>query len=93
MEQENRLLFYLAMPVKAHCCPACGEKTTKVHDDRMRKIGHLPMWGCLMIWMYKRRRYRCTCGERFAEKAPFIDRYPVTNAFLRKLIRQCGSNW
>jgi len=25
--------------------------------------------------MYKSRRYRCTCGKRFVEKAPFIDRY------------------
>lgn len=45
MEQENRLLVYISVPVNEPCCPACGEKTKKVHDDRMRKIGHLPMWG------------------------------------------------
>lgn len=75
VEQENRILVYISMPVKEHRCPACSEKTTKVHDDRMRKIGHLPMWGRLTIWMYKRRRYRCACGKRFAEKVSFIDRY------------------
>ena len=75
VEQENRMLVYISMPVKEHHCPVCGEKTKKVHDYRMRKIGHLPMWGRLTIWMYKSRRYRCTCGKRFAEKAPFIDRY------------------
>ena len=75
VEQENRILVYISMPIKEHCCQACGEKTKKVHDYRMRKICHLPMWGRLTIWMYKSRRYRCICGKRFAEKAPFIDRY------------------
>ena len=63
------------MPVKEHICPACGEKTSKVHDYRMRKIGHLPMWGRSTQLMYKCRRYRCICGKRFAEKAPFVERY------------------
>jgi len=39
-EQENRI----SLPVKEHTCPICGEKTRKIHDDRIRKIGHLPMW-------------------------------------------------
>lgn len=33
------------------------------------------MWGHLTIWMYKSLRYRCTCGNLFAENTPFIDRY------------------
>ena len=33
-EQENRLLVYISMPVKEQGCPACGEKTTQVHDYR-----------------------------------------------------------
>ena len=75
VEQENRMLVYISMPVKEHSCPACGEKTTKVHDYRLRKIGHLSFWGRLTILMYKCRRYRCTCGKRFAENAPFVERY------------------
>jgi len=51
VEQENRIVVYISMPVKEHRCPACSEKTTKVHDYRMRKIGHLPMWGGLTISM------------------------------------------
>ena len=47
----------------------------KQQDYRMRKIGHLPMWGRLTIWMYKCRRDRCKCGKRFAEKDLFIDCY------------------
>ncbi|WP_312755288.1 ISL3 family transposase [Rummeliibacillus suwonensis] len=75
IEQENRILLYISMPIKEHICPECGKNTTKIHDYRMRKIGHLPMWGRLTILMYKGRRYRCTCGKRFSEKAPCIERY------------------
>ncbi|RKJ11142.1 transposase, partial [Butyricicoccus sp. 1XD8-22] len=75
VEQENRILVYISIPIKEHICPACGEKTSKVHDYRMRKIGHLPMWGRSTQLMYKCRRYRCICGKRFAEKAPFVERY------------------
>lgn len=75
VEQENRILVYVSMPLKEHSCPACGEKTSKVHDYRTRKIGHLSFWGRLTKLMYKCRRYRCTCGKRFAEKAPFVERY------------------
>ena len=69
------MLVYISMPVKEHVYPVYGKKTTKVHNYRMCKIGYLPMRGRLTIWMYKCRRYRCTCGKRYAEKAPFIDRY------------------
>ena len=75
VEQENRILVYITIPVKEHICPACGEKTTKIHDYRMRKIGHLPMWGRKTELMYKFRRYRCDCGKRFAEKSTFVQRY------------------
>ena len=43
IEQENRILLYISMPIKEHICPECGKNTTKIHDYRMRKIGHLPM--------------------------------------------------
>ena len=75
IEQQDRILVYISMPVKEHSCPSCGNKTKKIQDYRMRKIGHLPLWGRSTHLMYKCRRYRCTCGKRFAEKAPFIERY------------------
>ena len=31
-EQENRMLVYISMPVKEHCCPACGAKTTRLSN-------------------------------------------------------------
>lgn len=74
-EQENRVVVYISMPIKEHICVACGEKTAKVHDYRMRKVGHLPMFGRLTVLIYKCRRYRCTCGNRFPEKASFIECY------------------
>jgi transposase len=75
VEQKNRILVYISLPVIEHTCPACGEKTTKIHDYRIRKIGHLPMWGRSTVLMYKCRRYRCQCGKRFVEKATFVERY------------------
>ncbi|SOB91238.1 transposase IS204/IS1001/IS1096/IS1165 family protein [Ureibacillus xyleni] len=71
IEQENRILVYISMPVKEHICPMCGDKTTKIHDYRMRKIGHLSFWGRSTKLIYKCRRYRCHCGKRFAERAFF----------------------
>ena len=32
VEQENRMLVYISMPVKEHCCPACGAKTTRLSN-------------------------------------------------------------
>ena len=74
-EQKERIVLYISLPRKEHTCPACGEKTSKVHDYRMQKIKHLKWFERLTILFYKRRRYACTCGKRFSENATFIDRY------------------
>lgn len=29
----------------------------------------------MTVLFYKHRRYACSCGKRFAEKASFIERY------------------
>ena len=65
-EQQDRILVYISMPVKEHICLACGNKTKKIQDYRIRKFGHHPMWGRSTQLIYKHRRYRCTCGKRFA---------------------------
>lgn len=74
-EQKERIVLYISLPRKEHTCPACGQKTSKVHDYRMQKIKHLKWFERLTILFYKRRRYACTCGKRFSENATFIDRY------------------
>ena len=85
VEQENRILVYITIPVKEHICPACGEKTTKIHDYRMRKIGHLPMWGRKTELMYKFRRYRLIAGNDLL-KSPHLSN--VINAIRKKQIKQ-----
>ncbi|MER2036938.1 MAG: transposase family protein [Solibacillus sp.] len=32
---------HISMPKREYTCPACGDKTAKVHDYRMQKIKHL----------------------------------------------------
>ncbi|MFB4166267.1 transposase family protein, partial [Alteribacillus sp. JSM 102045] len=38
--------FYLhvEVPRKSHRCPACGERTSRVHDYRIQKIQHLKVF-------------------------------------------------
>ena len=74
-EQMGRIVLYISLPKKEHTCPACGQKTSKVHDYRMQKIKHLKWFERFTILFYKRRRYACTCGKRFSENTSFVDRY------------------
>ena len=74
-EQESQIVLHVSLPRKEHTCPSCGALTKKVHDYRVQKIKHLKWFERLTILFYKRRRYACKCGKRFAEKSPFADKY------------------
>ncbi|MEK4628674.1 ISL3 family transposase [Solibacillus sp. FSL R7-0682] len=74
-EQKNRIVLHVSMPQKEHTCPDCGQLTDKVHDYRIQKIKHLKWFERLTVLFYKRRRYRCSCGKRFSEDSPFVERY------------------
>ncbi|MBQ6794186.1 MAG: ISL3 family transposase [Butyricimonas sp.] len=63
------------MPLVPHICPRCGEETRKVHDYRIQFVRHLKMAERPTILQYRKRRYACPCGKRFAEQNPFVDRY------------------
>ncbi|WP_256386338.1 transposase family protein, partial [Rummeliibacillus sp. TYF005] len=63
------------MPIRPHKCPQCGTFTTHIHDYRMTKIKHLKFSERKTILFYRKRRYRCTCGKRFAEQNPIVERY------------------
>jgi len=41
----------------------------------MTKIKHLKFSERKTILFYRKRRYRCTCGKRFAEQNPIVERY------------------
>jgi transposase len=72
---EDKYCFYVEMPVKEHVCSNCGELTTKVHDYRIQKIKHLKLFERHTVIFYRKRRFSCTCGKRFYEENPFVERY------------------
>ncbi len=72
---EDRMALHVEMEVKPHCCPCCGRRTKKIHDYRIRKIKHLKWFERLTYLFYKKRRYACRCGKRFAESNPLVHRY------------------
>lgn len=72
---EDKYCFYVEMPVIEHQCPSCGLFTVKVHDYRIQKIKHLKIFERQTVIFYRKRRFTCTCGKRFVENNPFIERY------------------
>lgn len=74
-KMEDRIALHVEMAVKVHKCPSCGERTKKIHDYRIQKIKHLKWFERLTYLFYKKRRYACSCGKRFAEDNPFVHRY------------------
>ncbi|WP_277584660.1 transposase family protein, partial [Psychrobacillus antarcticus] len=76
MEQvEDRICIHVEMPISSQACPTCKSRTRKVHDYRIQKIKHLKVFERLTIIFYRKRRYVCQCGKKFAEKNTFIQRY------------------
>lgn len=67
-------------------CPACGFKTTKVHETRRVVVQDLPLGRpTTLVWL--QRRFECTnCGQRHTEDHPEIDG-KVTRRFARQLVR------
>lgn len=68
--------IHVEMEICPHECPECGSWTQKVHDYRIRRIGHLKLFERMTRLVYNRRRYVCRkCGKRFSERNPFVGRY------------------
>lgn len=75
-QSADRLILHVELARKPHMCPACKSVTSRIHDYRLQKIGHLKWFERPTFLLYKRRRYACGgCGKRFAEKNTFVDRY------------------
>lgn len=67
--------IFIEMPLKVHRCPSCLEETARVHDYRIQRIKHLKMAERQTNIIYRKRRYACSCGKRFYEENPCVDRY------------------
>ncbi|WP_078592795.1 ISL3 family transposase [Evansella clarkii] len=72
---EDSFHLHVELKVTHHRCPACGEKTKRVHDYRIQKIKHLKIFERISYLFYRKRRYKCTCGKRFPEKTHIVERY------------------
>ncbi|WP_100397874.1 ISL3 family transposase [Bacillus sp. FJAT-44742] len=67
--------LHVEMERKAQRCPDCGKRTKRVHDYRTQKVQHLKMFERNTYVFYRKRRYACSCGKRFAESTRFVQRY------------------
>lgn len=65
-------------------CPACGYRTTSVHETRPTRVRDLPGRGQRTTLIWLRRRFECTnCGTRHTEDHPEIE-----GRLTRRLARQ-----
>ena len=72
---DNTIHVYCKLERKLHKCPCCGNFTDKIHDYRVQIIKDISAFGKFVFIHLKKRRYRCSCGKRFAENNSFLPRY------------------
>ena len=77
----DTIFLHLERERKVHTCPVCGDQTDRIHDYRTQKVKDLSLHGKGVIWVYRKRRYRCgCCGKRFYEENPLLPRrHRITN--------------
>ena len=86
-EIYDSIHIYCRLERKPHKGPCCGEMTDTVHDYREQVIKDIPAFGKKVFIHLKKRRYRCSCGKRFAEKNTFLPRYQrMTNRLFAYII-------
>ena len=91
-EIDNSLHIYCQLNRNTHKCPHCSALTDTVHDYRMQVIKDIPAFGRKVFIHLKKRRYRCSCGKRFAENNAFLPRYHrMTNRLAAYIIDKLRS--
>lgn len=85
-DEINELVIEVADTRSRVRCPACGFKTSKVHETRRVVVKDLPLGRpTTLIWL--QRRFECeNCGERHTEDHPEIEG-KVTRRLARQLVR------
>ena len=78
---SNRLVLHVEMERRVCECPQCRTLTDTVHDYRTQRIKDSPIQGKTVVWMYRKRRYRCPCcGKRFYESNYLLPKWHrITN--------------
>ena len=72
---DSYVKVFIETKPKLQTCPCCGKQTKQIHDYRLQVIKDLPLQMKHCYLVLKKRRYRCTCGKRFAEKYDLVARY------------------
>lgn len=80
-QDEKQITLKVRMKLRTQECPACRTPCDLVHDYRTQKVKDMPIQGKVVIWQYRKRRYRCPCcGKRFYESNGFLPkRHRITN--------------
>ena len=88
MESDDKTItLYVEFQKKAHVCPQCGNHTDKVHDSRFQKVKEVSILGKETFLLFRKKRYLCkTCGKRFAEENPMLQRYARVTSRLKQYI-------
>lgn len=80
-QSETKIILKVRMKRRAQECPACRTPCEQVHDYRTQHVKDSPIQGKIVIWQYRKRRYRCPCcGKRFYEGNYLLPkRHRITN--------------
>ena len=95
-KKPEGLMIFIELPKKAHFCPHCCNKTTRVHNYRLQKIKDLPSFMQNTYLLLRKRRYICTvCQKTFSETNDFLSRYQrltnrVSQYIILKLSELCS---
>ncbi|MDD3002068.1 MAG: ISL3 family transposase, partial [Candidatus Riflebacteria bacterium] len=86
---ENSIKIFVGTQPHECICPACGNKTSKIHDYRTQVIKDIPYMFQSTYIILKKRRYACKCGKHFYESYDFLPRYHrMTNRLVHFVCRQ-----
>ncbi len=84
---SNQIILNVQMKRRACYCPVCEAITDQVHDYRLQRVKDCPMLGKHVVWIYRKRRYRChCCGKRFYESNYLV---PKWHRITNRLAAQC----
>ena len=80
-QNEKQIVLKVRMQRQTQECPACQTPCDQIHDYRIQRVKDSPIQGKLVIWQYRKRRYRCSCcGKRFYEGNYLLPkRHRITN--------------
>ena len=80
-QNEKEIVLTVRMKRRTQECPACRTPCDQVHDYRTQKVKDSPIQGKVVIWQYRKRRYRCPCcRKRFYEGNYLLPkRHRITN--------------